>query len=398
MMKIGKEMGKDNVSKLDLSMRGARISKAEIRNMSVECERVGGINLAQGVCDMAVPEDVIAGAESAMRGGINAYTRHDGLAVLRTAVANKMKAFNGINVDPEREVVISGGSTGALYCACIALLDPGDEVILFEPYYGYHLNTILAVDAVPRFIRMSPPDWKYDFKELEMAIGPRTKAILVNTPGNPTGKVYTSSEIDHISAVARKHDLFVFTDEIYEYFAYDGHKHQSPGAWPGMADRTITVSGYSKTFSITGWRIGYCVGNARWIEMIGYVNDLVYVCAPAPLQAGVAAGIMSLSAGYYSGLRKSFEIKRDILCRGLRKAGFTFNLPKGAYYILADATHIPGRDSKEKAMALLEISGVASVPGEAFYSEGEGGRNLLRFCYAKEDEELAEACERLSKL
>ena len=393
-----RKTGKESASKLSLSMRGARISKAEIRNMSVECEKVGGINLAQGVCDMAVPEDVLAGAEAAMRGGINAYTRHDGLAVLRKAVANKMLAFNGIGVDPEREIVISGGSTGALYCACIALLDPGDEVILFEPYYGYHLNTIHAVEAIPRFVRMSPPDWKYDFREVERAIGPRTKAILINTPGNPTGKVYTTAEIDHISAIARKQDLFVITDEIYEYFVYQEHKHQSPGAWPGMAERTITVSGYSKTFSITGWRIGYCVGDARWIEMIGYVNDLVYVCAPAPLQAGVAAGIACLSAEYYSGLRKSFGIKRDILCGGLRKAGFTFNLPQGAYYILADAAHIPGKDSKEKAMALLEITGVASVPGEAFYSEAEGGRNLLRFCYAKKDSELSEACDRLSKL
>jgi aminotransferase len=383
-------------SKLALSRRSARIAKAEIRTMTVECERLGGVNLAQGVCDMEVPAPVIEGADRAMRQGVNAYTRHDGLAVLRQAIAKKMLAFNRIKADPETEVVVSGGATGALYCACIALLDPGDEVVVFEPYYGYHLNTLLAVDAVPRFVRMQPPDWTYDPAELARAIGPRTKAILVNTPGNPTGKVFTREELKGIARLAVKHDLFVFTDEIYEYFVYDDHRHLSPGALDVIADRTITVSGYSKTFSITGWRIGYCVCPARWAEMIGFVNDLVYVCAPAPLQAGVAAGIEELEQDYYEGLNRAFALKRAMICEALRDAGFRFAEPQGAYYILADASHLPGSSSKERAMNLLRATGVASVPGEAFFSD-DGGEALLRFCYAKEDAELEDACRRLRR-
>jgi len=383
-------------SRLSLSRRSDRIAKAEIRNMSVECERLGGINLAQGVCDMALPEPVIRGAQEAIRGGINAYTRHDGLAALREAIARKMASFNGIQADPEREVVVSAGATGALYSTCMALLDPGDEVILFEPYYGYHLNTVLAVDAVPRFVRMSAPGWTYRIEDVEAAITPRTKAILINTPGNPTGKVYSREELEGLAGLAVKHDLFLFTDEIYEYFVYGAERHLSVGSFPEVADRTVTISGYSKTFSITGWRIGYSVCDARWAEMIGYVSDLVYVCAPAPLQSGVARGIAELGPDYYQGLKEAFDTKRRIISEGLLEAGFQFPLPRGAYYILAEASHLPGRTGKERAMHLLEKTGVASVPGDAFYASGGG--DLLRFCYAKEDEDLREACRRLRAL
>lgn len=383
--------------RLHLSTRAEGISKADIRTMTVECERMGGINLAQGVCDMEVPAPVLDGATEAIRRGVNAYTRHDGLAELRQAIAGKMRAFNGIDPDPETEVIVSAGATGALYCACLALLDPGDEVIVFEPYYGYHLNTLVAVNAVPRFVQMSAPDWSYDPDELERAIGAKTRAILVNTPGNPTGKVYSRAELEGIAELARRHDLFVFTDEIYEYFVYGGEEHVSLGSLSGMKNRTITVSGYSKTFSITGWRIGYAVADREWAETIGYVNDLVYVCAPAPLQAGVARGIRELPAAYYEDLGTSFLRKREMICSALQDAGFSFTAPRGAYYVLADASHIPGGTSWQKAMLLLERTGVASVPGGAFFHAG-GGEELLRFCYAKEDHELVEACERLQRL
>lgn len=386
----------NKTSKLSLSHRASIISKAEIRNMTFECEKIGGINLAQGICDMDLPLSVIEGACNAIYHGINSYTRHDGLGVLRQAIASKMKTYNGIMVDPHSEIVVSAGSTGALYCACLALLDPGDEVVVFEPFYSYHINTILAVDAVPRFVRMNPPDWMYDSSELEQVIGPKTKAILINTPGNPSGRIYSQKELEHIADLASKHDLFVFSDEIYEYFVYDGAEHLSPGALPGMEDRTITVSGYSKTFSITGWRIGYCVCNKNWAEMIGYVNDLVYVCAPAPLQAGVAAGIEGIDHSYYDELRRQFLRKRELICRGLEIAGFKFSRPQGSYYVLADASHLPGPTSKRRAMYLLEKTGVAAVPGEAFFSSG--GETLLRFCYAKDDNQLLEACDRLSRL
>ncbi len=365
--------------------------------MTIECDKVGGINLAQGVCDMEVPLAVRRRAQSAMDEGINSYTRHDGLARLRQAIAGKMEFYNGIQADPETDIVVSGGSTGALYCACLALLDPQDEVILFEPYYGYHVNTLLAVDAAPAYVTMAAPDWTFDPDDLEKALTPRTKGIMVNTPNNPTGKVYTREELKWIADFAIRHDLFVFTDEIYEYFLYNDRKHISPGSLPEIADRTITISGYSKTFSITGWRIGYSVCQKQWSEMIGYVNDLIYVCAPAPLQEGVAAGIEILAPSFYTDQCADFVTKREMICSALEKAGLTPCMPQGSYYVLADASHLPGETSKERAMYLLETTKVAAVPGEAFYHDGNG-KTLLRFCYAKDDDELAEACRRLQDI
>jgi aminotransferase len=381
---------------LELSRRSSRISKADIRTMTVECERVGGVNLAQGVCDMEVPREVRFGAERAIEQGTNCYTRHDGLAELREAIASKMARFNGISRDPETEVVVSSGATGALYSACLALLDPGDEVLLFEPFYGYHVSTLLAVDAVPRFVPLRSPDWRFDIEEVERAIGPRTRAILLCTPGNPSGKVFSREELTALGEIAVRHGLFVLSDEIYEYFVYDGWKHVSPGSIPAIADRTITISGYSKTFSITGWRVGYCVADRKWAQTIGHVSDLVYVCAPAPLQAGVAEGIVSLGDAYYAGLRASFARKRAVITAALRRAGFGFVDPAGAYYILADASHLPGDSGRDRALRLLRATGVASVPGGAFY-DSAGGDSLLRFCYAKEDDVLADACRRLER-
>ena len=382
---------------LSLSKRSESIVQAEIRAMSIECERMRGINLAQGVCDTPTPEPVLRGAEAALRGGINSYTRFDGLVELRTAVARKLSEYNKLNVDPEREITISAGSTGAFYCACLAVLNPGDEVILFEPFYGYHLNTLLAVEATPKFVRMLAPDWTFSAEDLERIVSPRTRAIMVNTPANPSGKVFSQEELNIIADFSIRHDLFVFTDEIYEYFVYDGRAHISPGAMPNIADRTITISGFSKTYSITGWRIGYSAASERWAQMIGYINDLVYVCAAAPLQMGVAAGIDELGPCFYDTIRTEYQAKRDLICSSLRAAGLTPSVPQGAYYVLADAHRLPGSTSKEKAMFLLEKTGVAGVPGDAFFWNG-GGASLIRFCFAKDSTELDEACERLQKL
>lgn len=382
---------------LSLSKRADFITQAEIRVMSIECEKVGGINLAQGVCDTEVPLPVRRGAQLAIDKGVNSYTRFDGLAELRRAIAGKMREYNGIIADPETEITVSGGSTGAFYCACLALLDPGDEVIIFEPYYGYHVNTLQAVDAVPTYVTMHPPDWRFSREGLERAVTARTKGIMVNTPANPSGKVFTETELQWIAEVATEYDLFIFTDEIYEYFLYDGCRHISPGSLPGMGGRTITLSGYSKTFSITGWRVGYSVSEARWAHMIGYMNDLVYVCAPAPLQSGVAAGIVELSPKFYQALAAEYVTKRDRICGALDKVGLRPCIPQGAYYVLADVSMLPGATSKEKAMYLLARTGVASVPGEAFF-HGSGGENLVRFCFAKTDAELEEACLRLERL
>lgn len=382
---------------LTLSNRAEKIVQAEIRVMTIECEKVNGINLAQGVCDTDVPFSVARGAKDAIDKGVNNYTRYDGLAELRQAIVKKMKNFNGIVLDPETEITVSAGSTGAFYCACLALFNPGDEVILFEPYYGYHVNTLLAAEVVPKYVAMNFPDLKFNEKDLDSAVTSRTKGIVVCTPANPSGKVFTETELKTIARFAIRHDLFVFTDEIYEYFVYDGKRHISPGSFPEIADRTITISGYSKSFSITGWRIGYSACRKQWSDMIGYINDLIYVCAPAPLQLGVAAGITELDQAYYMKLCRGFQAKRDRICSALDKAELTPIIPEGAYYVLANATTIPGNDSKEKAMYLLMKSGIASVPGKAFYHDDQG-ENFIRFCFAKPDDVLEEACRKLENL
>ncbi len=382
---------------LNENARLAGLVQSEIRAMTSACAEVKGINLAQGVCDTGVPEPVVRAAQLGMDLGFNTYTRFDGLAELRQALAQKLESFNHMKVDPETQITVSAGATGAFQCVCMALLNPGDEVILFEPYYGYHLSTILAVEALPKIVALHGSDGKIALDDLDRTITDRTKAIVVNTPGNPSGKVFTFQELEAIAAMARKHDLFVFTDEIYEYFVYDDHKHVSIASLPDMADRTITISGYSKTFSITGWRIGHAVAAPRWSEIIGAMNDLVYVCAPAPLQYGVAVGIQELSSRFYYDLKVSFQAKRDRFCQVLDQVSLTPTIPEGAYYVLADVSRLPGVTGKDRAMYVLEKTGVAGVPGEAFF-QGDLGRQFIRFSYAKTDADLDEACERLQKL
>lgn len=382
---------------LKLSQRRDWVIQSEIRNMSIECDRVCGINLSQGVCDTEVPLLVRRGAQAAIDEGINSYTRFDGLSELRKAIAAKQKRFTGMEVDPQSEIIVSAGATGALYCACLALLNPGDEVIIFEPFYSYHINTLIATQAVPVYVRMEPPDWTFSTNDLEAAVTPRTRGIIINTPANPSGKVFTFSELETLAAFAERHDLFVFTDEIYEHFLYDGREHIPPAKLPGMRERTITISGLSKTFSITGWRIGYCLCDPQWTQTIGYFNDFVYVCAPAPLQMGVAKGLMELENDYYNVLSKQYLIKRDMICSTLRKIGLQPYVPQGAYYVLVDISRIQGKNSKERAMNLLQQTGVACVPGEAFYHD-KSGEELARFCFAKEDSVLDMACHMLEKL
>jgi aminotransferase len=382
---------------LKLSKRRQWVQQSEIRNMSLECDRIGGINLSQGVCDLEVPSQVLLGAKDAMDRGINSYTRYDGRQELREAIAAKQKLFTGLDADPEGEIVVSAGSTGVLYCACLALLDPGDEVIVFEPYYGYHVKTLVATQAVPVYVKTAPPDWTFSEGDLKRVVTRKTRAVMINTPSNPSGKVYRRDELEMISEFATENNLFVFTDEIYEHFVYDGREHIAPATLPGMKARTITISGVSKTFSITGWRIGYCICDARWTQTIGYFNDLVYVCAPAPLQIGAARGLMELQPEYYGRLSREYQAKRDKICSALSSAGLPPYVPQGAYYVLADISKIEGRNSKERAMNLLHQTKVACVPGEAFYHD-DCGETLARFCFAKKDAMLEEACRRIEKL
>ncbi len=382
---------------LNLSERLNWMMQSGIRTMSIECKRQHGIDLSQGDSDLEVPVQVREGAKQAIDSGINTYTSYEGLAELRESIAIKQKQFTGLQIDPQSEIVVSAGVSGALYCALLALLNPDDEIVVFEPYYEYHLTALLATRAKPVFVKTVPPDWGFNPDDLERVKTPKTKAILVNTPSNPSGKVFQQSELEAISNFAIHNDLFVFTDEIYEFFVYDNYRHIAPASLPGMKDRTITISGLSKTFSITGWRIGYCICDSRWSQAIGLFNDFVYACAPAPLQMGVAAGLEALGLEYYAMICKSYQHRRDKICAALTTAGLEPFVPRGGYFVLADISRIEGRNSRERAMRLLKTCGVACVPGEAFYHDESGG-DLGRFCFAKEDSILDEACKRIEGL
>ncbi|MGZ9151578.1 MAG: pyridoxal phosphate-dependent aminotransferase [Nitrospira sp.] len=379
-----------------VSRRMGDLAQSEIRAMTQACANAKGLNMAQGVCDTPVPPIVLEGAEQAIRDGHNVYTRFDGVPALRHAIADKLAHYNGIRTDPETEVIVSAGATGAFHCACAALLNPGDEVILFAPYYQYHISALMAVEAVPVVVHLQPPAWTYSLTQLEELVTSNTKAIIINSPGNPSGKVFSRTELEALAELACRRDLFVMTDEIYEYFLYDGRRHVSMASLPNMAERTVTIGGYSKTFSVTGWRIGYSVAAGPWTRAIGAMNDLLYVCAPAPLQMGVARGIRELSGAFYEGLARDYQHKRDRFCSALTQVGLTPSIPEGAYYVLADVSRLPGDNGKARAMYLLEQTGVAGVPGEAFVP-GAAGANVVRFSYAKTDRDLDEACRRLTQ-
>lgn len=373
--------------------------QSEIRAMSVACATVNGINLAQGVCDTDVPAQVAHAAIRAIEQGHNIYTRLDGIPSLRQGIARKFASFNGLEVDPESQVLVTAGATGALHAALMALLNPGDECVVLEPFYGYHVATLNSLRMRPVVVPLSAPDWTLDLDRLRAALTSKTRGLILNTPANPTGKVFTRAELEAIAAIAQEHNLFVFTDEMYENFVYDGAEHLSLATLPGAAERTVTISGFSKVFSVTGWRLGYLAADSRWTPAIGYFHDLTFVCAPAPLQHGAAAGLEQLPPSFYSDLKLEYQGKRDALCGALARAGLTPSIPTGAYYVLADASRIPGADSKAKARKLLADTGLAAVAGTAFFLTDKagknGGDNLLRFCFAKREDELAEACHRL---
>ena len=379
-----------------ISNRAKSLIQSEIRNMSNECDKRQGINLSQGICDLPLPPVLAQAAKAAIDSGQNHYTRHDGIAPLRKAVAGKLLHYNKFHADAQKEIVITSGATGAFYCACLALLSPGDEVILFEPFYGYHAYTLTTLDLKPVSVTLAPPTFSIDFSEIEKSISPRTKAIMICTPSNPCGKVFSLCELERLADLCQIYDLLVFTDEIYEYIVYDGAEHISPAAIEAMKDRVVTISGYSKTFSITGWRIGYCACAEPLAKAIGYASDAIYACPPAPLQHAVAVAIDTLPDSFYISLQKCFEKRRNMVCDALTVASLTPFIPQGAYYMLVDIRSVPGSTSKEKAMYILDKTGVAVVPGSAFYSGG--GESLARLCFAKEDSILEEACERLATL
>ncbi len=384
-------------SRRALSQLAPGALQSEIRAMSLECDRIGGINLAQGICDTPVPAPVQAAALKAIEDGHNIYTRLDGIARLRNAIAAKQQRDYGLNYDPESEILVSSGATGGLHATAMALLNPGDEVLIFEPFYGYHVATLTSLRIKPVIVPLAEADFALDTKALNAAITPRTRAILLNTPANPSGKVFSWAELDAIAAAVQEHDLFLITDEIYEYFVYDGEHHIAPATLDGMKDRTIVLSGFSKTFSVTGWRLGYVNAIAKWLGAISYFHDLTYVCAPSALQHGAAAGLEELQPSFYRQLAADHELKRARIVSALRDAGLEPSVPAGAYYVLANSSRLAGKTAAERARNLLAVTGVASVAGSAFFRPG-GGNNLLRFCFAKKDHELDDACARLRQL
>ena len=381
---------------LQISDRLGGLVQSDIRRMSRECERIGGINLGQGICDLPTIPEVAEGAIEAIESHRATYSRLEGIDILREKIARKVGAFNGFNVDPETQIVVTVGSTGGFATAAMATLNPGDEVILFEPYYGYHLNTLKVLGVVPKFVALEAPDWEIDFDTLRSAFTTRTRAVVICTPSNPSGKVFTREELERIGALCNEYGAWAITDEIYEYIVYDGRKHLSMASLDSCRDLTITISGFSKTFSITGWRIGYVAAPEIVAAKIGLLNDLFYVCAPTPLQWGVARGL-DVGDEYYADLCASYQRKRDMLADAVRDAGMEPSVPQGAYYMLADIRGAGFSSDKEAANALLQRTGVAAVPGSAFHQSNRG-ETMLRFCFAKDFDVLEDACNRIRRL
>jgi aminotransferase len=367
---------------------------SDIRSMSRACDAVGGINLGQGICDLPTPPPVAEAAKRAIDENRVIYTLPEGILPLRQAIAEKVERRYGLSYSPSGEVVVTAGATGGFAAACLALFDPGDEIVLFEPYYGYHLNTLLTLGLVPKLVPTLPPEWSYDKESLERAIGPKTRGIIVNTPANPSGKVFTDAELSHVASLAEKHDLLIVTDEIYEHILFDGAEHL-PIATKAR-ERTITLSGFSKTFAVTGWRLGYLTAPEAMAKRITVAHDLLYVCAPTPLQHAMVAGL-AMPQAYYDEMSAAYSRKRAILCDALADAGLTPYVPRGAYYVLADIRKIDAPNAKAACMSLLDRVKIAAIPGTSFYVDPVGD-TLARFCFAKEEDALQEAARRLRSL
>ncbi len=381
---------------MQFARRVTDLKQSGIRRYSAACAAVGGVNLSQGVCDQPAPDAVKEAAQKAIDADHAAYTHMRGLAELRAAIADKMQRFNGIKADPENEIAVTVGTAGAFTCAVLSLIDPGDEVIVFSPYYSYHVNVLRLFGTTIRFVDTRPPDWAYSSEELAAAFNEKTRMILVNTPANPSGKVFSEAELAEIARLARQHDAMIVTDEIYEYITHDV-PHVSAGRLPDAEGRTVTISGASKTYAVTGWRIGYAVAPAELCDKIGVVSDQLNICPPTPLQYGILAGL-GLPDEYYERMRDDYLAKRDLLAATLREIGFDPFVPRGRYYMLAAFEPGRFRDDVHAAESILDEVGVAAVPGSAFYRNPDDGRQQLRFCYAKKMEDLEEGCARLRKL
>jgi aminotransferase len=379
------------------SKRASSFTESVIREMTRLSVAHGAINLSQGFPDFAAPEELKEAARQAIADDINQYPITWGAEPFRAAIANEYRTRYGMSwVDAQKNITVTCGSTEAMIAAMLGILDPGDEVVVFEPFYeNYGPDTILA-GAVPRTVTLSPPDWTFDEGELAAAFNERTRGIVINTPNNPTGKVFSREELDVISGLCQKWDAVVFTDEIYEHITYDGYRHVPPGAVPGLEDRTVTISALSKTYAVTGWRVGWIVAPDSVTGGIRSVHDFLTVAAAAPLQeAGTVA--LEMPQSFYDQVAQEYLERRDTLLRILDETGFESNPTRGAYYVMADVSHLGLGDDVEVAMHMTTEVGVAVVPGSSFFGEPEMGRHLVRFAFCKKLETLEEAGARLRK-
>ncbi len=380
-----------------VSDRAQRFPESVIREMTRVAAAHGAVNLSQGYPDFDPPRPVVEAAQRALENGYNQYSTTWGAPELRNEIVRRAKAFNGIDADPEANLLVTCGSTEAMMAALLSIINPGDEVVVFEPFYENYGPDAVMSGAVPRYVRMEWPDWRIDEESLKAAFTPKTKAVIVNTPNNPTGKVYSRDELRLLADLCEEHDVIAVTDEIYEHIVYDGQRHVSLAALGGMADRTITIDGLSKTYSATGWRVGWAIAPKTLADAMRRIHDFLTVGAPHPLQIGAAAAL-TLPDSYYAELARTYRGKRDRFVGGLRSVGLDCRAPDGAYYVMADFSRFPFKDDWAFAMYLVERLGVATVPGSSFYGDPADGARYIRFMFSKKDETLEEALRRLEPL
>jgi aspartate/methionine/tyrosine aminotransferase len=355
------------------------------------------VNLGQGFPDFDGPAWIMEEAFKAMKEGKNQYAPMSGTLSLRRAVAGYHRAFYELEWDPETEVTVTAGATEALFSTILALLDPGDEVILFEPFYDSHQANILLAGAVPKYVTLHAPDFAFDPVEIERQITPATTMLILNNPDNPTGKVFTRGELETIAHIASRHDLVVISDEVYEFLTYDDARHIPIATLPDMRERTVTVSSTGKTFGLTGWKIGYAMAAARLTEAIRKVHQFVTFAVNTPGQHAMAHALSKLPE-YLPGFRAEYSRKRDLLCAGLRGTVFAPHVPRGSYFVMVDIPPSLGLSDVDCAMKLVRDFGVAAIPPSAFYAASEEGASMLRLCFAKKDETLREGIERLKRV
>src|SRR5713226_9015144 len=385
------------ISRRMLSAKAEQFTESVIREMTRLALKHGAVNLSQGFPDFAAPEEIKEAARKAISDDINQYAITWGAKPLRDAIVEKFERTQSVKYDPEREVTICCGSTEAMMSAMMAVINPGDEVVIFEPFYENYGPDAILSGATPRFVKLQPPEWRFDRDALAAAFGPQTKAIILNTPNKPTGKVFGRAELEFIRDLCVRWNAFAITDEIYEHILYDGVEHISIARLDGMRDRTITINGMSKTYSVTGWRVGWCIASPETTSAIRKVHDFLTVGAAAPLQqAGAVA--LRLPESYYQNLAADYTARRNRTLEMLERAGFACFKPDGAYYIMTDISAFGFPDDVAFAKHLVQEIGVAVVPGSSFYNNPADGGRQVRFTFCKTAQTLEAAGERLAKL